>query len=90
MMKFLALNSFGIGRANLPVSPNLNAGCKVQIAMLSAEFVVRLLSAEISRQCGSTALQKTIRHSLIAIRCHFLDIPLTPSHNTGRGEGLDE
>jgi len=32
--------------------------CEVQGVTLSAEFAVRLLSAEISRQCVSTALQK--------------------------------
>ncbi|MCS3920483.1 hypothetical protein M2350_002912 [Candidatus Fervidibacter sacchari] len=39
--------------------------CEVQGVKLSAEFAVRLLSAEISRQCVSTALQK----KPFAIRC---------------------
>jgi hypothetical protein len=39
--------------------------------MQGAKFEVWQLSAEISRQCRSTALQETIRYSLLAIRCHF-------------------
>ena len=50
--------------------------CEVQGVTLSAEFAVRLLSAEISRQCRSTAFQKKTfvavqpianRQSLIAV-----------------------
>jgi hypothetical protein len=45
---------------------------------LSAEFIRRKIlegaspdAPKIFRQCGSTALQKTIRYSLLATRCRF-------------------
>ncbi len=76
------------GRANLPVSP-ICAMCEVQSVMLSDEFVVRLLSAEISRQCKSTAFQKktircrsTNRQSLIAAL--FGSAGASPSHSFRR------
>ena len=55
------------GRANLPVSQNLSAECRVQS-----------LNTEIFRQCRSTALQKN--HSLFAIRYspfNFHQSPIT-------------
>jgi hypothetical protein len=45
---------------------------------LSTEFIRRKIlegaspdAPKIFRQCGSTALQKTIRYSLLATRCRF-------------------
>jgi hypothetical protein len=45
---------------------------------MSAEFIRRKIlegaspdAPKIFRQCGSTALQKTIRYSLLATRCRF-------------------
>jgi hypothetical protein len=45
---------------------------------LSPEFIRRKIlegtspdAPKIFRQCGSTALQKTIRYSLLATRCRF-------------------
>jgi hypothetical protein len=46
--------------------------------LLSTEFIRRKIlegaspdAPKIFRQCGSTALQKTIRYSLLATRCRF-------------------
>ena len=58
--KFLSAEFFRrLGGANLPVSQNLSAECRVQS-----------LNAEIFRQCRSTALQKN--HSLFASRYSLL------------------
>ena len=48
------------------------AECEVQCPVQSAEIGVRLLRHRFFRQCGSTALQKTIRQSLFTIRRRFL------------------
>jgi len=50
---------FGNGRENL------------QYQVRGAECGVQLLSTEIFRHCGGTALQKTIRQLLFAIRRRF-------------------
>jgi len=74
MTNFLSaefIRGFGsYGRANLPVSPNLSAGCCVRSAMLSAgcEVWSAVLSTEIFRQCRSTALQKKPSYLPIATR----------------------